>query len=452
MDKQFKQAVLSFIRQEELIRPGDRVIAAASGGADSMALLQLLMDEKEALEIGSLEAVHVDHRLRPGSVKVADFVEEFCRQNGVRLHRFVSDAEIGHRSEEWSRDFRYSCFETLAGPKVRIATAHTLSDQAETLLFRLARGTGVRGACGIPAKRGPFIRPMLTVTKKDAEQFCALRGIAYITDPDNLTDDYARNRIRHYALPALDTVNPKAQAAMGQFCRKMSRLEDYLGRQASGLLARAQKGDGWEISALLSEEPVIRQAALTQLVEKHRALRGSDLDQLEKILKAGRGRLFLGKNTFLSAADGLLQIQEGERKEYESPLCQPLKPGKYRFPGGYCFTVSVLTGKDCEESIKFAQIHKKALKNCADYDKLSNGMCLRTRQPGDVFRPAGRNVQKSLKKLYNELEIPGSQRLFLPLAAEENQIRWIWGQGFAHGLRPDSTTVRLLVIEPETED
>ena len=446
MDKRFKQAVLRFIREQDLIHPGDRVIVAASGGADSMALLQLLMEEAETLCIGSLEAVHVDHRLRPESVQVADYVADFCQKNGVQLHRFVSDAPIGHRSEEWSRDFRYGCFETLAGPNVRIATAHTLSDQAETLLFRLARGTGVRGAGGIPAKRDCFIRPMLTVTKRETEEFCALRGINYVMDKDNLTDDYARNRIRHYALPALESANPKAQAAMGNFCQKMTALEAYLQKQASELLQTAAQKDGWSAAVLMKAEPVVLQAALSQLVERFRAVRETDLDQLEKILRAGKGRLELPNKTALAVENGQLRFQ----KEQEQPLPpQPFVPGRYCLPGGYCFTVRLLTGKECEETIKFAQFQKKALKNCADYAKLSDSLYLRTRLPGDVYRLGGRNVDKSLKKLYNELGIPGSQRCLIPLAAAGSRVQWLWGQGFAHGLRPDSETTELLVVQQE---
>lgn len=446
MDKQFKQDVLRFVRQQDLIHPGDRVIVAASGGADSMALLQLLMEEAKTLGIGSLEAVHVDHRLRPESVQVAEYVAQFCQKNGVLLHRFVSDAPIGHRSEEWSRDFRYGCFEKLAEPGVRIATAHTLSDQAETLLFRLARGTGVRGASGIPAKRDCFIRPMLTVTKRQTEEFCALRGIDYVMDKDNLTDDYARNRIRHYALPALESANSKAQAAMGNFCRKMTALEAYLQKQADALLKSAAQQDGWCIAELLAAEPVVLQAALSQLVERSRAVRETDLDQLEKILRAGKGRLELLNTVALVVEDGQLQFQ----KESEQPLPpQSFVPGRYQLPGGYCLTVRLLTGKECEETIKFAQFQKKVLKNCADYDKLSGSLYLRTRLPGDVYRLAGRNVDKSLKKLYNELKIPSSQRCLMPLAADGSQVQWLWGQGFAHGLRPDSETTELLVVQQE---
>lgn len=446
MCKSFKGEVLSFVREAGLIHPGDRVIAAASGGADSMALLQLLLEEKESLGISSLEAVHVDHHLRPESGDVAAYVADFCRKKGVLLHTFVSDAPIGHRSEEWSRDFRYGCFEKLAEPGVLIATAHTLSDQAETLLFRLARGTGVRGASGIPAKRGPFIRPMLTVTKQQTEEFCRQRGIRYIMDKDNLTDDYARNRIRHYVIPALETANPKAQAALGSFCERMTGLWQYLSRQGEHLLKTAALSENsYSVSVLLEADPVLRQTALAMLVEQVRARRESDSEQLENILKSGKGRLELGDSTALLAENGCLRFA----KKQPQPLPeQPFVPGEYHLPGGYCFTVRLLKGKDCEESIKFAQFHKKALKNCADYDKLSHGLCLRTRNPGDVFRPGGRNVEKSLKKLYNELGIPGEKRNLLPLAAEGSRVFWIFGEGFAHGLRPDEKTRKLLVVQP----
>ena len=129
--ERFEETVLAACRS--LLAPGDRVIAAVSGGADSMALLQFLLEYQEALGV-TVEAVHVDHRLRHESARDAAFVAAFCNEKGVPLHAFAADAPVGHRSEEWSRQLRYGFFETLAGPGVKIATAHTLSDQAETLL------------------------------------------------------------------------------------------------------------------------------------------------------------------------------------------------------------------------------------------------------------------------------------------------------------------------------
>ena len=445
MDDVFRKAVLAFIEKEGLVLPGDRVIVAASGGADSMALLQLLSEEKETLRLGALEAVHVDHRLRPESCRVAQFVADFCAQRNILLHRFVSDREIGHRSEEWSRDFRYGCFEQLAAPHTWIATAHTLSDQAETLLFRIARGTGVRGAGGIPAKRGPFIRPMLWVTKQQTEEFCKSRGIDYIMDQDNLTDDYARNRIRHYALPALESANPKAQQAMGGFCSRMTRLESYLNRQAQALLQRAQAQGGWKAEALLQADPVERQAAYAILVEHSRALRQTDVQQLDNLLRRGKGRLQIGPDTALCVQNKIVRLV----REVQPAPAAALQPGEYELPGGYRLRVQLLIGKDCEETIKFVHSDKKLLKNCADYDKLTGSLVLRTRCGQDRFRPGGRNVDKSLKKLLNEAKVPENIRDLLPLVAQENRVLWLWGQGFAHGLRPTEQTKRLLILQPQ---
>ena len=150
--ERFEERVLAACK--ELLAPGDRVIAAVSGGADSMALLQFLLEYKDALGVG-VEAAHVDHRMRPDSARDAAFVANFCQKNGVPLHAFAAAAPPARPSEEWCRELRYGFFETLAAPGVKIATAHTLSDQAETLLLRLARGAGVRGAAGIgPGRAG----------------------------------------------------------------------------------------------------------------------------------------------------------------------------------------------------------------------------------------------------------------------------------------------------------
>lgn len=445
MDKSFEGAVLSAIRAGQLLCPGDRVIAAVSGGADSMALLQFLLDHAAALGI-TLEAVHVDHRLRPESGRVAQFVADVCAARKVRLHRFVADAPVGHRSEDWSRTLRYGFFEQLAGPGVKLATAHTLTDQAETLLFRLARGTGVHGARGIPNLRGMYIRPFLGVTKAQTEAYCAQKGLKYVMDADNLTDDYARNRLRHYAMPALESANPQAQRALGVFCGRMEEISQYLQRQGAHLLQAAARTDGYELALLAAAEPVELEEALRQLVQQKRPLREKDLPGLLGLVRRGRGTVQLGPRAALSAYNGLLYWQVDPPLDPAAPV--PLLPGEYHLPGGFCLCARLLEGAECEESIKFAQFDKKLLNNCADYDKIIGSLYLRTRLPGDVYRPAGRNVSKTLKKYYNELGVPPDRRGLLPLAAVGGQVMWLWGQGFAHGLRPTAQTRRLLLLLP----
>ena len=180
-------------RRQGLFKSGDRVIAACSGGADSMALLLFLLRHRRTLEI-EVQATHVNHGIRgAAAARDADFVADFCRKNGVEL--FLYDAvqegiEIPpHPSEDWARGLRYGWFDELAArQEAVIATAHTMSDQAETVLFRMARGTGLHGLAGIPPRRGCYVRPMLCLTRADTEAYCAALGQHYIQDETNAED------------------------------------------------------------------------------------------------------------------------------------------------------------------------------------------------------------------------------------------------------------------------
>lgn len=442
--ERFEERVLAACK--ELLAPGDRVIAAVSGGADSMALLQFLLEYKDALGVG-VEAAHVDHRMRPDSARDADFVAKFCQKNGVPLHAFAAAAPPARPSEEWCRELRYGFFETLAAPGVKIATAHTLSDQAETLLLRLARGAGVRGAAGIPAVRGCFVRPMLEVTKAEAEDFCRRRGLSWVTDESNFSDDYARNRLRHHAMPAIEAACPGAEAAFGEFCARMGELAQYLRERGEHLLMSAAAGpDAWRLNVLAAAPKTEREEALRILVEAERPLRKGDIPRLQALLQRRAGAVQLTDGALLAVRDDVLERRRATEQTAFDPV--EARPGEYRLPGGFGLRLRLVEGDDCEETIKFAQRAKKPFDNCADYDKISSSLCLRTRQPGDVYRPAGRNVDKTLKKLFNEKKEPAFRRGALPLLAAGSRVVWLWGEGFAHGLRPDERTRRLLVVEP----
>lgn len=442
--ERFEERVLAACK--ELLAPGDRVIAAVSGGADSMALLQFLLEYKDALDVG-VEAAHVDHRMRPDSARDAAFVVKFCQKNGVPLHAFAAAAPPARPSEEWCRELRYGFFETLAAPGVKIATAHTLSDQAETLLLRLARGAGVRGAAGIPAVRGCFVRPMLGVTKAEAEDFCRRRGLSWVTDESNFSDDYARNRLRHHAMPAIEAACPGAEAAFGEFCARMGGLAQYLREQGEHLLMSAAAGPGaWRLDVLAAAPQTEREEALRILVEAERPLRKGDIPRLQALLQRRAGAVQLTDEAILAVRGDVLERRRVTKHAPFAPA--EARPGEYRLPGGFGLRLRLVEGDDCEETIKFAQRAKKPFDNCADYDKISSSLCLRTRQPGDVFRPAGRNVDKTLKKLFNEKKEPAFRRSVLPLLAAGSRVIWLWGEGFAHGLRPDERTRRLLVVEP----
>ena len=448
---QTERALLAVCRQHALFKSGDRVIAACSGGADSMALLLFLLRRRTDLAIEVL-AAHVDHGIR-GAASHADanFVTAFCRQNGVEL--FVYDVarqgiEIpAHPSEDWARQIRYAWFEELAArEEAKIATAHTLSDQVETVLFRMARGTGVHGLGGIRPQRDVFVRPCLCLTKAETIAYCAALGQSYVQDETNDEDQYARNRIRHDAVPALQYANPAAEQCIGRLCRQMQELDTWFAAEAAALLQSAATPHGYDVKTLRDADGPVLQAALHSLISPVRDAEEKYVTLLRFLILHGEGALQLtAEVSYKVKAGELLCIGPAGTQPPPAPP-QPALPGLYRLPGGYILQLEV--GK-YEEFLKNAPIFKKDLTCCADYARITKSIQLRTRLPGDTFRPAGRHVSKTLKKFFNEIAVPPPQRSLLPLLAEGSEVVWLWGLGFAEGYAPDEYTREVLVIRTE---
>ena len=447
--KDFEAEASAQMRRYEMIAPDDVIIVGLSGGADSMALLWFLWTQRKELHI-TVEAAHVNHGLREAAGQDETFVAEFCRQNGIPLHLHHAGTQNQKRSEEWARQVRYAFFETLftrhPGKTVKIATAHTLTDQAETLLFRLARGTGLKGAAGIPAVRGCFIRPLLTLPRQATEAYCHDNGLRYVQDETNFSDRYSRNRIRQRVLPQLEQINPQSQAALGQFCSRVQGWQQYFEQQGENLLKEAAVPDGWSVTVLAQADPVIRQEALRLLTQSKRPLRQWDLPKLEKLILGECKAVQLGNDLHLEVVRNVLRWAQHTAPQAAQP--QQAQAGTYQLPGGYTMELTLFEGADCEQMKKFVQSPKKGLTNLIDYDRIIGSLSLRTRQPGDVFRPAGRGGSKTLKKLMNEKHIPLHQRNLLPLLAVDSQVVWLWGEGTAEGFAPCAATRRVLVVNP----
>jgi tRNA(Ile)-lysidine synthase len=234
MDTAILARVEDFCIREGLLQPGAplRLAAAVSGGADSMALLLLLRQLQPRFGY-TLSACHVNHGLRGQSADRDEaFVRAECARLGVPLRVFHA-AELAsppaHAGEDWARRLRYTAFAQLQGQGIdAIATAHTANDQAETLLLRLARGTGLHGAGGIRPRRGCYLRPLLCLSRAETEAVCRAAGQPWVTDETNDTDAYARNRLRHSALPALESTNAAAVQNLARFCEKAARADAYL--------------------------------------------------------------------------------------------------------------------------------------------------------------------------------------------------------------------------------
>ena len=223
--------LLKFIREQGLISPGDRIICAVSGGADSVALLFALYLLKDKLKI-QLEAAHFNHLLRgEESQRDEHFVRDFCARYEIPLHVGGGQVQPGKKGlEAAARDARYAFLQSLDG---RIATAHTADDNAETVLLHLIRGTGLKGLGGIAPQRGKLIRPMLSITRQEVEAFLNEWSLPHVEDSSNASDAFLRNRIRHHVMPVLQEENPKIGENLSKMALRLRLDEEYLARQSA---------------------------------------------------------------------------------------------------------------------------------------------------------------------------------------------------------------------------
>ena len=459
--------VRMFVLREKLLCPGEplHLAAAVSGGADSMALLRILLALQP--EFGFvLSACHVNHGLRGESADRDEaFVRAECARLGVPLRVFhaaeMAD-EVGlpseHAGEDWARRLRYACFARLCGEGIDdVATAHTANDQAETLLLRLARGTGLHGAAGIRPKRGCYLRPLLALTRQDTESFCRAAGQAWVTDETNATDAYARNRVRRAALPALQSTNGAAVENLARFCEKAARADAYFARKAEELLSAARLDAAqaaikspeactvWRLGPLSAADALILEAAMHSLTAPVRDAEEKYVQLLCGLVRRGSGAVQLTPDACWTAANGILYCRSVLKMQPEAIPAphQLLKTGVYCLPGGYELEIQQL---NYEVFLKNPSFLKKDYTYCADYAKINKNIFVRTRQPGDTFRPAGRHVGKTLKKYLNEAKVPVAERTLMPLLACGSQVLWLWGAGFADGLSPDDGTKQILLI------
>ena len=418
-----EQKALAAIGREEMLRPGDGVLAAVSGGADSMALLHVLTRLAPA-QGWRVAAAHVHHGLRGAEAdRDEEFVRRQCAALGVPL--FVCHADVrreaeqsGEGLEEAGRRVRYAYLARVCRENGlrRTATAHTASDNLETLLLHLARGCAVRGLCGIRPVLGDCIRPLLDCSRGEIEAYCRERGIPYVTDGTNLDPAFSRNRIRLEAVPALRAVNPRLEEAAARLVRAAARDEAYLEEQAGALLKKARRADGAAACGVLEAAPAaLRLRALERLTggaeERH-------LLAAQRLLTQ-EGALTLPGGRRLRAADGWLILEDGAPAE-EVPYFEiPLQPGDTCEICGRNYRLECLSLAEFEKKKK---IHKNLLKKTMNYDKIIGNLTVRQRLPGDRYHPVGRQGGKTLKKLCNEAKIPPAERASIPVLCDEAGI------------------------------
>ena len=409
-------------------------MACVSGGADSVALLYLLLETEDELGLADVCACHFNHGIRGASSDGDElFVRKLCAKLGVRLlcesaHMAQRQAPKGMSVETWARSERYDFFRRSALELGAVAaTAHNRNDVAETVLLNLARGAGLEGAGGIPPKREGIIRPLIDIDRGEIESYLKSKGAEYVTDETNLSDDYSRNRIRHSVLPALETVNAAAVRNIARFAARARQADEYLASLAEGAIASAKIDDNtYLISPLAVLDELPRTLAVKKLLECHRR------DVGENSI-APAMRVLSGESAGLQLGDGCLLVREKDMIKFTEPK-EPLLPvdpvplheGENTFCGGTVSVEFFHTNK-----AGFQNVHNYDLINAADYAKIKGTLYIRSRREGDTFASAARKHTKSLKKIMNERGIPPWRRNAVAVVCDDEGIVFVAGEGVA---------------------
>jgi len=443
-----RDKVLRRCRESALFSPGDAVVCALSGGADSAAMLRCLLSLRGELGI-SVSAAHFNHCLRGAeSDRDEAFCRSLCGSLGVPLAVGRGDAaararERGESVEQAARELRYEFL--LALPADRIATAHTADDNLETILMNLTRGTGLRGLAGIPPVRGRIVRPLLDVSRAEILSYLAETGVPHVEDSTNAGDDCLRNRLRHGVVPLLRAENPSLAADAAALAGRLRADEEFLEETAGALLASAATGGGWEIAPLRAAPEPLRARACARLL----ALCGLTRPTAGHVKAVGdvlfsespSARCSLPGGAAVYRRYGLIFAGRETPAAPWEPVLLPL-PGEARLPGAGLRVV-------CEGPTAAGRSAPALFYlRCG---AVSGALLLRPRREGDVLRLPGGS--KRLSRLMIDRKIPADRRNALPVFEAEGRVAAAALVGADEGFlaRPGEAAYRMEVLEDREE-
>ncbi len=452
-------AVRKTLQKYDMVQPGDRVVVAVSGGADSVALLHALW----AIRLDSHFSVvvaHLDHGLRPEGEKEALWVGKVARKLGIPFHRGKVDVRSFQKEkaltlQEAARELRYSFLGGVAGKcgANKIALGHTADDQAESLIIRLLRGSGTRGLSGIPPMRdGIYIRPLIETWRKEIEDYLKDQRIAYLTDPSNQCLQYLRNRIRHELLPLLQQYNPRIRQILVQMADLFRAEEDFWKKHLEEkfpAVVRSRKKDALslDIPCLVSQPLPVRLRCLRRAVETvqgHlRRVSLSHIWAIQGLLGATEPNkiLRLPQGLIVTRAYNVLNLTRCQEED---------APFEYSVPGpGYVEIPEIGRSMRFEVQSRKRKVLFEDSPNVAllDFDALDFPLTIRTFRPGDRFQPLGMEGEKKVKDLFMDRKIPTLYRKRVPILFQGERILWVTGIRIDHRARLKPETQRILRAE-----
>ena len=480
-DKRWEK-VDNFLREWEMVQEGEAVLLGISGGADSICLARYFLAKRDILSL-KLYAVHINHMLRGEEAKRdEEFVREFCDSFHIPLkveYRNIKEESRQKKcsEEEAGRIARYECFEKYAKEYCcrKIAVAHHQNDAAETILFRMLRGTGAQGMTGILPVNGKIIRPFLCLSREEIIEVLKNIGQDYVDDSTNVSEEYSRNYIRHRILPEMENVNKRATEHISELGMQMQELLSYVMPKIEELYKKEVKTN--EQGELFLSEKVFSQMSIFEQKEILRRMlfeisgHRKDIslvhvEQLRLLMKNKCGKRQncpyrvlaqkTGDGLVLRKGKGCLEDSGSVHKSRFQPIF--IEESQM----GYCKeeekerVVSLeergLEVRYCILPWNGGKVVKRDCVKYFDYDKMKCKPCLRTRDTGDYFIMDKEGRRKSLGRYFIDTKIPASDRDGQLLLADGSHIMWIIGGRISEFYKVSSETKRVLRVSVQKKE
>lgn len=430
--------VLSLIQDEELILPNETIGVAVSGGKDSMSLLHYLHSMKDELHI-NVVAINIDHDLRENSKNDSAFVMNYCKAHSIKAHSYKVNArkiteDNKLTTEQGARMARYEVFDRVieSGIVDKIALAHHMSDQAETILLNIFRGTGIGGASGMEYNRGnKYIRPLLTTSKIEIQAYISQNEIPYVEDETNMQNDYNRNYIRNMIMPLIRDRWQNADAMICNFGQMCRQDDEYIFSQIDKYAFTIEDGMAKiNTYAFVYPIPVVGRIILKAL----KALNLST-DVERKHIHLIKEMAISGDNgSKLNLPNGLVVIKEYDyitftnKKTVKEVMNIPFTKGAINIPNFGIIDVALVKKFDMD---KFTHL--------VDMNKIPKNAVWRYREDGDQFTKFGGGT-KSLSDYLIDQKVPVRIRNITPVLAVDNDILIIAGIEISNKVRIDKNT------------
>lgn len=418
------------------MKEGSAVLLGFSGGADSTALLDMLVRLREKTPF-SLTLAHVDHGIRGAEARRdRQFCEETAARYGLELCILETDIpaiakESGEGLEEAARRIRYDHFADLMRERniPILCTAHHADDHFETILFRLARGTGVRGLCGIlpvrPFGSGMLTRPILSLTRADILAYCRENNLQYVTDSTNADSTYARNRIRAEVAPVLGQLFPGASCRAVQLSAEIYEDEAYLCMEAEHFLKAQESEDAIPVCALQALPRPILRRVLAIFASREQTPEREHIDALLRLVMSPTANMRVAlPGGMYAVVEGRCLMLTGDRTAPTSePFCIPFGVGDFKLPDGARLSVTY-----CQKPIKVHNLSTPPYINLIPaFDIITKDAVWRPMRPRDRIQRGG--MHRRVRRLYAEMSLSPEARRRLPLLACGDAILYAPGIG-----------------------